>query len=222
MGCHCRETSKKGFFGAVEYFLLSFVFQGIAGALLRYALSKVGPEIKTAVLHASDMGMPVYAQLGFVAMSRFAFFEFDRRVDPVIVPPTITLDYACDAEAMLGVPDLALEKIGVNCSLCLKKISSKSSSVACADLCKEKDPFVVCEQCFEGKHLLIESRDFLRLSPHKTQVFLQRKTRNFPLKIVFFYSAICLSLVLFAAAKQNDHVRSKSDDRPVQLKLGSI
>ncbi len=52
--------------------------KGIAEALLRFALAKVSPSVTTAVLHASDMGQPLYARLGFVAVSSFAFLECEK------------------------------------------------------------------------------------------------------------------------------------------------
>lgn len=75
----------------------------------------------------------------------------------------------CDAAAMLGVQDLDLEKVAQRCNLCLAKISSRMTSVACAELAREKDAFVCCRSCFDNKFLMLDSRDFARLGPHKSR-----------------------------------------------------
>jgi hypothetical protein len=45
------------------------------------------------VLHASDMGMPVYAKIGFVTVANFIFLESEKNPEPIRLMP-IALDYA--------------------------------------------------------------------------------------------------------------------------------
>ncbi len=139
--------------------------KGYAGAVLRRAVECAGE--RSIVLHASDAGRPLYALMGFAETSRLVLLEPCTSA----VFDSIVLEHACDAEAMLGVPELLLEKVAPNCSLCLKKISKRSASVCCPDMVQSPgESYVVCEKCFSAKHTHDNSGlRFVGLAPHRAR-----------------------------------------------------
>jgi hypothetical protein len=114
---------------------------------------------------------------------------------------------------MIGHPVLALQKLNLKCNFCLVKLSSKKPSVSCPSLMGQDgnkknfffifiyflgSPFVLCESCFGNKYLLINSRDFVHLGPHKTQRFayhsfgLRLRNRLKNKFFSFFFPFVCL------------------------------
>jgi hypothetical protein len=110
---------------------------------------------------------------------------------------TIDLSPPSDAAAMLGVPDLELEKIPYNCAYCHTKLHSEYVCSGDVRLSQLGGPWTVCEPCFlKNRPTLPNDASFIHLKGALNQRFayhaLSLRIRN---RFICYAPAQCIGEV---------------------------